>query len=86
MHRSMNTLMVTWLVPQLFSCHLYVRIQSKEAEAELLKADKAAAEAFEVASSMGVIMYDIPNCTRKPSVETSTINGGKSTTHSHRIV
>ncbi|XP_004292124.1 PREDICTED: uncharacterized protein LOC101311827 [Fragaria vesca subsp. vesca] len=57
------------------------RIQRKEAEAELLKVDKAAAEAFEVASSVGVIMYDIPNCTRKPSVETSTINGGKSTTH-----
>lgn len=26
-------------------------------------------------------MYDIPNCTRKPFVETSTINGGSSTTH-----
>lgn len=26
-------------------------------------------------------MYDIPNCTRKPFVETSTINGGRSTTH-----
>ncbi|PRQ22679.1 hypothetical protein RchiOBHm_Chr6g0252931 [Rosa chinensis] len=60
---------------------LAARIQSKEAEAELLKADKAAAEAFEVASSMGVIMYDIPNCTRKPLVETSTKDGGKSTTH-----
>ncbi|XP_050363889.1 uncharacterized protein LOC126782638 [Argentina anserina] len=60
---------------------LAARIHSKEAEAEWLKADKAAAEAFEVASSMGVIMYDIPNCTRKPSVETSTVNGGSSTTH-----
>ncbi|KAK9941875.1 hypothetical protein M0R45_007568 [Rubus argutus] len=60
---------------------LAARIQSKGAEAELLKADKAAAEAFEVALSMGVVMYDIPNCNRKPFVETSTINGGRSTTH-----
>ncbi|KAF2320948.1 hypothetical protein GH714_032141 [Hevea brasiliensis] len=58
------------------------RIQSKEAEALLLKAEKNAAEAFEVAAAMGVIMYDMPNCPRKPSqIETSTANGGRSTTH-----
>ncbi|KAF2320940.1 hypothetical protein GH714_032093 [Hevea brasiliensis] len=57
-------------------------IQSKEAEALLLKAEKNAAEAFEVAAAMGVIMYDMPNCPRKPSqIETSTANGGRSTTH-----
>ncbi|KAM1687100.1 hypothetical protein ACFX1T_034857 [Malus domestica] len=58
------------------------RIQSKEAEAQLLKADKAAAEAFEEATAVGVIMYDKPNCPRKPcKIETSTVNGGGSTTH-----
>ncbi|CAB4290647.1 unnamed protein product [Prunus armeniaca] len=58
------------------------RIQSKEAEAQLLKADKAAAEAFEEATAVGVIMFDKPNCPRKPcKIETSTVNGGESTTH-----
>ncbi|XP_038683438.1 uncharacterized protein LOC119983784 isoform X2 [Tripterygium wilfordii] len=60
------------------------RIQSKEAEAEalLLKAEKTAAEAFEAATALGVIMYDIPNCPRNPcQIETSSIHGGRSTTH-----
>ncbi|XP_020532420.1 uncharacterized protein LOC105650754 isoform X2 [Jatropha curcas] len=58
------------------------RIQSKEAEALLLKAEETAAEAFEAATALGVIMYDMPNCPRKPSrIETSTANGGRSTTH-----
>lgn len=48
----------------------------------MLKAEKNATEAFEAATAMGVIMYDMPNCPRKPSqIETSTINGGRSTTH-----
>lgn len=58
------------------------RIQSKEAEAQLLKAEKSAAEAFEAATAMGVIIYDIPNCPKKPcQIETSSGNGGGSTTH-----
>ena len=58
------------------------RIQSKEAEAQLLKAEKSATEAFEAATAMGVIMYDIPNCPGKScQIETSSVNGGGSTTH-----
>lgn len=58
------------------------RIQSKEAEAQLLKAEKSAAEAFEAATAIGVIIYDIPNCPKKPcQIETSSGNGEGSTTH-----
>ncbi|KAK2664914.1 hypothetical protein Ddye_003488 [Dipteronia dyeriana] len=58
------------------------RIQSKEAEALLLKSEKAAAEAFEAAAAMGVIMYDLPNCPPKHcEIETSSVNGGRSSTH-----
>ncbi|XP_021892257.1 uncharacterized protein LOC110810398 [Carica papaya] len=57
------------------------RIQSKEAETQLLKAEKAAAEAFEAAASIGVIMYDMPNCPQKPSEVETSVNGGESTTH-----
>ncbi|XP_068323146.1 uncharacterized protein [Pyrus communis] len=58
------------------------RIQSKEAEAQPLEVDKAEAEAFEEATAVGVIMYDKPNCPRKPcKIETSIVNGGGSTTH-----
>ncbi|KAG2704683.1 hypothetical protein I3760_05G015700 [Carya illinoinensis] len=58
------------------------RIQSKEAETQLLKAEKSAAEAFEAAAAIGVTMYDIPNCPRKPcQIETSSVNGGGSTTY-----
>lgn len=44
---------------------LLCRIQSKEAEALLLEAEKTAAEAFEAATSIGVIMHDKPDCPRK---------------------
>lgn len=46
------------------------------------KAEKTAAEAFEAAVAVGVIMYDIPNCPQKTChVETSSSREG-STTHS----
>ena len=62
------------------SFHLF-RIQSKEAEEQLQKAEKSAAEAFEAALAIGVIMYDIPNCPQKTChVETSSSREG-STTH-----
>ncbi|XP_011030425.1 PREDICTED: uncharacterized protein LOC105129880 [Populus euphratica] len=55
------------------------RIQSKEAEELLLKAEKTAAEAFEVAKAMEVIMFDIPNSPQVSSqVQTSTVSGGGS--------
>ncbi|KAM7479120.1 hypothetical protein LguiA_027333 [Lonicera macranthoides] len=58
------------------------RIENKEAEAQLLKAEQNATEAFEAAKAIGVIMYDIPDCPRKHyEIETSAINGGESTTH-----
>ncbi|KAK9163714.1 hypothetical protein Syun_004616 [Stephania yunnanensis] len=58
------------------------RIQCKEAEALLVKAEKNVAEAFEEAAAMGVIMYDRPNCPQKPcEVESSSVSKGGSTTH-----
>ncbi|WJZ83994.1 hypothetical protein VitviT2T_003627 [Vitis vinifera] len=58
------------------------RIQSKEAEALLSKAEKSVAEAFEAATAKGVVMYDMPNCSQKScEIETSSCNGGGSTTH-----
>lgn len=58
-----------------------LRIQCKEAETQLVKAEQTAAEAFEAARAIGVIMYDKPNCPRKPShVESSSMNRG-STSH-----
>lgn len=58
------------------------RIENKEAEAQLLKAEENATEAFEAAKAIGVIMYDIPDCPCKHyEIETSAINGGESTTH-----
>ncbi|XP_042495633.1 uncharacterized protein LOC122074743 isoform X2 [Macadamia integrifolia] len=49
------------------------RIESKEAEVLLLKAEKNVAEAFEVATAMGVIMYDRQDCPRKQcEIDTST--------------
>ncbi|KAF8406229.1 hypothetical protein HHK36_008314 [Tetracentron sinense] len=58
------------------------RIQNKEAEELLLKAEKSVSEAFESARAMGVIMYDRPDCPRKPfEIESSSINRGGSTTH-----
>ncbi|KAJ6905797.1 hypothetical protein NC652_023528 [Populus alba x Populus x berolinensis] len=56
------------------------RIQSKEAEELLLKEEKNAAEAFEAAKAMEVIMFDIPNSPRMPcQVQKSTVNVGGST-------
>ncbi|KAL1065799.1 hypothetical protein V6Z11_D12G021100 [Gossypium hirsutum] len=58
---------------------------SKEADELLLKAEKTAAEAFESATALGVIMYDIPNCPRSTcQIEASTINKEGSTTHTIR--
>ncbi|KAF9619672.1 hypothetical protein IFM89_007993 [Coptis chinensis] len=58
------------------------RIQSKTAEALLLEAEKNVAEAFEAAAALGVIMYDTPDCPRKPcEVESSSVSMGGSTTH-----
>ncbi|KAA0044352.1 hypothetical protein IC582_017525 [Cucumis melo] len=58
------------------------RIQCKEAEEKMYEAEKAAAEAFEAAAAMGVIMYDTPNCPQKTyKMETSSSCGGGSTTH-----
>ncbi|KAL7227386.1 hypothetical protein ACSBR1_022270 [Camellia fascicularis] len=58
------------------------RIQSKEAEAQLLETEKSAAEAFEAATAVGVIMYDMQDCPRKHyEIETFSLNGGGSTTH-----
>lgn len=56
------------------------RIRSKEAEARLEKAEKCAAEAFEAARAMGVMMYDRPDRQRRQwEVETSLAIGGRST-------
>ncbi|XP_038903670.1 uncharacterized protein LOC120090199 isoform X2 [Benincasa hispida] len=58
------------------------RIQCKEAEEQMYRAEKTAAEAFKAAAAMGVIMYDTPNCPRKTyKMETSSFGGGGSTTH-----
>ncbi|KAJ0980269.1 hypothetical protein J5N97_008524 [Dioscorea zingiberensis] len=56
------------------------RIQSKEAESKLDKAKKHAAEAFEAARAMGVMMYDMPDCPGAPcEIQTSSAIGGKPT-------
>ncbi|XP_010556523.1 PREDICTED: uncharacterized protein LOC104825834 isoform X2 [Tarenaya hassleriana] len=58
------------------------RIPCKEAETLMSNTEKAAAEAFEAASAMGVIMYDKPNSSRKRcQIETSSGHGGGSPTH-----
>ncbi|XP_019429045.1 PREDICTED: uncharacterized protein LOC109336725 isoform X2 [Lupinus angustifolius] len=58
------------------------RIPSNEAEAQLLKAEKNAAEAFEAAQAMGVVMFDLPNSPRKHcQVEASSVNGEGHSTH-----
>lgn len=56
------------------------RIQNKEAESLLCKAEKTVEEAFEAAAAMRVIMYDKPDCPQKAcEIESSNIEG--STTH-----
>lgn len=58
------------------------RIQCKEAEEQMYRAEKTAAEAFKAAAAMGVIMYDTPNCPQKTyKMETSSSGGGETTTH-----
>ncbi|XP_039064580.1 golgin subfamily A member 4-like [Hibiscus syriacus] len=61
------------------------RIRSTEADELLLKAEKTAAAAFDSATALGVIMYDIPNCAKSTcQIEASTINKAGSTTHTIR--
>ncbi|CAL9218319.1 unnamed protein product [Arabidopsis halleri] len=58
------------------------RIPSLEAETLMENAEKAAVEAFEAASAMGVIMHDKPNSSRKQyRIETSGTHGRGSPTH-----
>ncbi|CAK8573863.1 unnamed protein product [Lathyrus sativus] len=59
------------------------RIPSDAAEAQLLKAEKTATEAFEAADAMGVIMFDLPDCPKKHGqIETPSIKGEGSHIHS----
>lgn len=59
------------------------RIESKEAESLLVKAEETATEAFESAKEIGVIMYDIPDCSKKHyDIEKSTENGEHTVTTS----
>ncbi|KAK6136922.1 hypothetical protein DH2020_029328 [Rehmannia glutinosa] len=55
------------------------RIESKEAEAQLSKAELSAAEAFEAARNVGVIMNDIPDSQNHFKIETSSAKGGSET-------
>ncbi|KAJ0229777.1 Myosin-2 heavy chain-like protein [Hirschfeldia incana] len=58
------------------------RIPSLEAETLMENAEKAAVEAFEAASALGVIMHDKPNRSRKQyRIKTSGTHGGGSPTH-----
>ncbi|GAU15011.1 hypothetical protein TSUD_48060 [Trifolium subterraneum] len=58
------------------------RIPSDDAEAQLLKAEKSATEAFESAEAMGVIMFDLPDCPKKHGqIETPSVSGEGSSTH-----
>ncbi|KAK4340174.1 hypothetical protein RND71_041636 [Anisodus tanguticus] len=61
------------------------RIDCKEAEELLIKAEKFSAEAFEAATAIGVILYDIPDCSQKHyKIEKSPAKGGGPTTHTVR--
>ncbi|XP_009757989.1 uncharacterized protein LOC107792552 [Nicotiana tabacum] len=61
------------------------RIDCKEAEQLLIKAEKFSAEAFEAATAIGVILYDIPDCSQKHyKIEKSPAKGGGPTTHTVR--
>lgn len=58
------------------------RIPSTEAQTLMENAEKAAVDAFEAASAMGVIMHDKPNSSRKQyQIETSGTHGRGSPTH-----
>ncbi|CAI9764427.1 unnamed protein product [Fraxinus pennsylvanica] len=63
-------------------CHILkaARIESKDAETELSKAEKYAAEAFEAATAIGVIMNDIPEHAQK-RYKMETVKGEESTSH-----
>lgn len=53
------------------------RIECKDAETRLQEAEKIASDAFEAATSIGVIMYDTADCPRKYyRIETSAAKGG----------
>ncbi|KAL0915822.1 hypothetical protein M5K25_013281 [Dendrobium thyrsiflorum] len=54
------------------------RIQSKDAESKLEKAEVCAAEAFEEAKLMGVMMFDKPDCPRRSCEVSSSATGAKS--------
>ncbi|XP_075520827.1 uncharacterized protein LOC142554085 [Primulina tabacum] len=57
-------------------------IESKVAEAQLLKAEKSADEAFEAAEAIGVILNDIPDCAQnRCKIEMVSSKGGESATH-----
>ncbi|CAI9286933.1 unnamed protein product [Lactuca saligna] len=59
------------------------RIESKEAESLLAKAEETATQAFESAKEIGVIMYDIPDCSTKHyKIEKSSENGQHTVTTS----
>ncbi|KAL3382708.1 hypothetical protein AABB24_002290 [Solanum stoloniferum] len=61
------------------------RIDCKEAEQLLIKAEKYSADAFEAATAIGVILYDIPDCSQKHyKIEKSPAKGGGPTTHTVR--
>ncbi|KAG5625247.1 hypothetical protein H5410_010465 [Solanum commersonii] len=61
------------------------RIDCKEAEQLLTKAEKYFADAFEAATAIGVILYDIPDCSQKHyKIEKSPAKGGGPTTHTVR--
>ncbi|CAL1398970.1 unnamed protein product [Linum trigynum] len=63
------------------------RIQNKEAEDLLAKTEKAAAEAFEAATAVGVIMDDMPSCPQNASLfaPSTTTNKAGSTTTGHTV-
>ncbi|CAI9104306.1 OLC1v1002950C6 [Oldenlandia corymbosa var. corymbosa] len=55
-------------------------IDCKDAEAQLVEAEKVAAEAFEAATALGVTMYDIADCPQRSyMIEMSTTKGGSAT-------
>ncbi|MCD7458432.1 hypothetical protein HAX54_038235 [Datura stramonium] len=61
------------------------RIDCKEAEQLLIEAEKFSAEAFEAATAIGVILYDIPDSSQKHyKIEKSPAKGGGPITHTVR--
>ncbi|CAI0470450.1 unnamed protein product [Linum tenue] len=63
------------------------RIHNKEAEDLLAKAENAAAEAFEAATAVGVIMDDMPSCPQNALLfaPSKTTNKAGSTTTGHTV-